>query len=241
MANTGHSGIDLLQTANRLIFDAFLQDSAGNLVTSGTTSLYIYEVQDDGTLKSYDFSSNTFKTTALTTETASMTHRTGNNSTTNTGLWTYALSTLSGFTVGAKYYARIVNSGASPVTGEMRAFQFGGAEGDMVVTAGALDANVTALNGVAAAAVKLAVAAGVMRTGTVESAGHTPTTTEFEASDITEATADHYKDRTILFTSGALTEQQCTISAYSLVSGRGHFTVSTLTEAPADNDTFIIV
>lgn len=134
MANTGFKGLDVRQTGNQLVFRGLLQDSSGALVTSGTTSLYIYELQSDGTLKSYDFNDNTFKTTALTTETASMTHRTGNNSGTNTGIWSYSLSTLSGFTAGSIYLARIKNTSASP-NDQYREFQYGSAEGDLVVTA----------------------------------------------------------------------------------------------------------
>lgn len=146
---TGNKGIDVRQTSNRLIFDAYLLDIAGAIVTSGTTSLYLYELQTDGTLKSYDFNDNTFKTTALTTETASMTHRTGNNSTTNTGLWTSVLATLTGFTIGAMYYARVVNTNASP-TSQVTKFQFGSAEGDISMTvAGLPDVNVQYVNDVA--------------------------------------------------------------------------------------------
>ena len=106
---------------------------------------------------------------------------------------------------------------------------------------GVAQADVVALNGIAAAAVKLALSAGTMVAGTVDDTAHTPTTTEFEVDDITEATADHYIGRVILFTSGALSEQATAIVDYALVTGRGHFTVSAMTEAPANNDTFIIV
>lgn len=126
----GFQGIDIRQTGERLLFRAFLQDSAGALVTAGTTTVKIYEAQSDGTLKSYDFNDNTFKTTALTTETLAMTHRQGNNSTTNTGLWTVGLATLSGFTAGNIYFALVNNSGASP-TDQMREFQFGNASGSL--------------------------------------------------------------------------------------------------------------
>jgi hypothetical protein len=140
MAATGHKGIDVRQTANRLVFRASIKDSTLANVTSGTTSLYLYELQDDGTLKSYDFSDNTFKSTALTTATAGMTHRTGNNGGTNTGLWTYVLSTLTGFTKGCIYFAVVTNSSGSPAQQE-REFQFGSEQGDLVVdTAGCLDA-----------------------------------------------------------------------------------------------------
>ncbi len=127
-------GIDVRQTGTHLAFRALLQDSAGALVTGGTTSLYLYELQSDGTLKSYDFNDNTFKTTALTTETLGLTHRKGNNATTDTGLWTGILSTLSGFTVGGIYFARVKNTGASPAD-QVREFQYGSEQGDLVVTA----------------------------------------------------------------------------------------------------------
>lgn len=126
----GFQGIDIRQTGERLLFRAFLQDSVGALVTSGTTTVKLYEAQSDGTLKSYDFNDNTFKTTALTTETLAMTHRQGNNSTTNTGLWTAGLATLTGFTAGNIYFALVNNSGASP-TDQMREFQFGNASGSL--------------------------------------------------------------------------------------------------------------
>lgn len=70
---------------------------------------------------------------------------------------------------------------------------------------------------------------------------HTPTTTEFQADDITEATADHYNGRLVIFTSGALDGQATTITDYVAVGGIGQFTVTTMTEAPANDDTFIIV
>jgi hypothetical protein len=135
MANTGFKGLDVRQTGNQLVFRTFLQDGSGAIVTSGTTNLYIYELQSDGTLKSYDFNDNTFKTTALTTEVQAMTHRTGNNAGTNTGIWTYALSTLTGFTNGGMYFARVKNTGASP-TDQVREFQYGSYQGDVTMTAG---------------------------------------------------------------------------------------------------------
>jgi hypothetical protein len=123
MANTGFKGVDIRQSGSTLLFRAFLQDTAGNIVSGGTTSLYIYELQDDGSIKSYDFSDKTLKTTALTTETASMTHRTGNNSTRDTGLWTYSLVP-SGLNSGAVYVSVIESTLASP-TKQAREFQYG--------------------------------------------------------------------------------------------------------------------
>lgn len=126
-------GIDVRQTGTALVFRVFLQSSAGAKVTTGTTTLALYELESDGTLKSYDFNDNTFKATALTTATGGMTHQTGNNGTVNTGLWTYALNTVSGFTAGGIYFAQVNNAGASP-TDQTREFQYGGADGDLAVT-----------------------------------------------------------------------------------------------------------
>lgn len=136
MANTGFKGIDIVQSGSQIVFRVSLKDSSGAKLTTGTTTLTLYELQSDGTLASYDFSSNTFKTTALTTATLALTHRTGNNGTTNTGLWTVALATLTGFTVGGIYIAQVNNTGAAPPDQE-REFQYAGVEGDVVVTAGA--------------------------------------------------------------------------------------------------------
>jgi hypothetical protein len=71
----GPKGIDVRQTTGQLVFRAFLQTSAGALLGTGTTTLSLLEIQSDGTVKSYDFNDNTFKTTALTTATLAMTHR----------------------------------------------------------------------------------------------------------------------------------------------------------------------
>ncbi|MDA1298385.1 MAG: hypothetical protein O3B04_10395, partial [Chloroflexi bacterium] len=102
-------------------------------------------------------------------------------------------------------------------------------------------ANVVKLNSIAAGAIRLALAAGQMIPFTVDTAGLTPTTVKFEADDITEATANHYKARTILWITGVLAGQATDITAYALASGRGQFTVSALTEAPGNNDTGIII
>jgi hypothetical protein len=75
----------------------------------------------------------------------------------------------------------------------------------------------------------------------VDTTSFSATTTQFEASDITEATADHYKGRVVMFSSGAVNQQGSTITAYSLSGGRGHFTVDALTEAPANGVTFQIL
>lgn len=102
-------------------------------------------------------------------------------------------------------------------------------------------ANADQINASAAAAARLALSAAQMVPGTVDTAGFTPTTTAFEADDITEATSSHYVDRMVLWTAGALVGQVTGVTAYSLVGGRGRFTVEAMTEAPANNDTFLLV
>lgn len=94
---------------------------------------------------------------------------------------------------------------------------------------------------IAAAATRLALTLGSSPTGTVDNSAHTPTTTEFEADDITEATADHFIGRIVLFTGGILDEQATDITDYALVGSNGHFTVTALTEAPGNNDPFIVI
>jgi len=124
MANNNFSGIDFRLSGGKLVFRASLKDSSGAKVTSGTTSLRLYEIQDDGTLKTYDWSDNTFKTATVTTETLALTHRTANNGATNTGLWTGVLATLTGFTSGGVYVVQVTNTGATPESQE-REFVFG--------------------------------------------------------------------------------------------------------------------
>lgn len=91
------------------------------------------------------------------------------------------------------------------------------------------------------AASQLAKSAGVILSGTVSNAVASPTVTVFSAADITEATADHYNGRVIVFTSGALIGQSTAIVDFARVSSEGQFTVVALTEAAANGDTFIIV
>jgi hypothetical protein len=117
----------------------------------------------------------------------------------------------------------------------------GTGSGQLNITSGVVDSNIEQINNNAAAAVRLALSAGQIIPGTVSTAVLTPTTSAFAADDITESTADHYNGRVIIWTSGALTGQATSISGYSLVSAEGNFTVVAMTEAPANNDTFIII
>lgn len=111
------------------------------------------------------------------------------------------------------------------------------------LVSGNLKSDALAINSNTAAATRLALSANQVIPGTVDTAtnGHTPTTTEFQADDITEATADHFNGRVVIFTSGALAGQASDITDYAAVGGIGQFTVTAMTEAPANNDAFVIV
>jgi hypothetical protein len=132
----GFRGVSVRQSGDRIVFRCSLKDSAGAKLASGTTALRLFEQQPDGSLKSFDWNDFTFKTTALTTDNRAMTHRTGNNGTYNTGIWTATLLStegtntgLNGFTIGNIYLAQASNAGAVP-TDQEREFQYGGTEGD---------------------------------------------------------------------------------------------------------------
>lgn len=137
MSNTGFSGINVKQTTgNILVFDTLIQDYNSNLVTTGTTSLYLYELRSNGSLWTYDFTNLVFTSGAVTSETLAMSHQTTNNGTTNTGIWTAVVSGASAFaafTQNAIYYARTRNTSGTP-TDQVTKFQFGGFEGDTTLT-----------------------------------------------------------------------------------------------------------
>jgi hypothetical protein len=109
------------------------------------------------------------------------------------------------------------------------------------VTSGVVEANIKEINDSSLAATRIALSAAQIIPGTVDTSLVAPTTTSFESDDITEATTGHYNGRVIIFTSGALLGQAVSITGYVLNGSNGVFTVSTMTESPADNVTFIIV
>ena len=133
------------------------------------------------------------------------------------------------FAVAGTHFGKFYEGGTGMIAGTFRV------EADIAAIKAVTDALTTA------AAAKLALSAGTMVTGTVSHDNTAASTTVFYCDDITEATADHYKGRIVIFTSGALQYQATDITAYALDTGEGKFTVTALTEAPADNVTFIIV
>lgn len=123
-------GIDVRQTTTRLIFRAFIQDSAGNIVPSGYTSGRIFELQNDASLKGFDFDTQVFSTGVLSIPATGFIHQRVISGSYDTGLWTYHLPNPTGaFTTGGIYFVQVENTGASPPR-QMREFQFGQAQGD---------------------------------------------------------------------------------------------------------------
>src|SRR5574343_86288 len=86
--------------------------------------------------------------------------------------------------------------------------------------------NVTYLNSLSAGVAALQKNAAQMTEFTVDNTGFTATSTIFETSSITEATANHYVDRLVLWCTGILAGKVMRVTAYSLSSGRGRFTMT---------------
>jgi len=110
-------------------------------------------------------------------------------------------------------------------------------------TLGVVSADVQQIDGSALAASNLNKSALQILAGTVDTVTntHTPTTTEFQADDIVEATTNHFVGRWVFFTSGVLFQQAREITGYAQVGGIGQFTTVAFTEASSDDDTFIVV
>lgn len=99
----------------------------------------------------------------------------------------------------------------------------------------------TVVDAIKAVTDNMAAAATTLVEGTVSWDNTNATTTVIYSDDITEATADHFNGRIIIFTSGALQNQATDITDYALDTGEGKFTVTATTEAAADDTTFVIV
>lgn len=109
------------------------------------------------------------------------------------------------------------------------------------IALGVVDGNVDDIKAVTealtvAAATKLAESAGTIVSASAITG--TLSTTEM-TTDLTEATNDHYNGRIIIWTSGVLKNQATDITAYDGAAKKLTFTA--VTEAPSNEDTFIIV
>ncbi|MBK9021640.1 MAG: hypothetical protein IPL72_17305 [Sulfuritalea sp.] len=101
---------------------------------------------------------------------------------------------------------------------------------------GNMKVDVLAISGDTTAADRLEALMDGIIVAQVNDAG--ASTTSFVADGFTEATNDHFNGRLITFLTGALAGQQTAITDY--VGATQTLTVTTLTEAPAENDFFIV-
>jgi hypothetical protein len=108
---------------------------------------------------------------------------------------------------------------------------------------GSVTANVTTIVGSSAAAVACRDVYNFVTEGTVETANVAATTTTFNATGITEQTADHYNGRQILWTSGVMQGSALRITDYEWDAGNseGSFTVTAAAETIVDGTTFRII
>jgi hypothetical protein len=108
-------------------------------------------------------------------------------------------------------------------------------------TANQVDANTLAISSDSTAADRLEALMDGIIVAAVNDAS--ATTTAFAADGFTEATDDHFVGRLITFISGDLSGQQTDITDYDAAGGaqgNQQFTVTALTEAPGNNDLFVI-
>ena len=105
--------------------------------------------------------------------------------------------------------------------------------------------DIGSIDGDATAATNLKRSASTIVTGTVNTANTSPTNNLFAADDIVEVTADHFIGRIVIFddSSGGLYRQATEITDYewNSTNSEDKFTVTTITEPPTDDETFIIV
>lgn len=104
------------------------------------------------------------------------------------------------------------------------------------LVSGRMSSDMVAVSGDTTAADRLEALMDGIIVAQVNDAG--ATTTAFIADGFTEATDDHFIGRLITFISGALSGQQTDITDYT--GATQTFTVSALTEAPGNNDFFVI-
>lgn len=229
-------------TATTIVIGPFVDDTDGKTAETGLTISQgdVLLWKQGGT------------TLAQKTEATSATHR-------SNGLYTVPLDTTDTNTLG-QLIVSVNESGALPVRHDFQVVtanvwdslfstdvldvsvtQWLGTAAATPTVAGVPEVDITHMAGGTANVLNLNASASTIVRGTVDNSAHTPSATEFEADDITTAAADFYNGRLIIFTSGSLANQAARINDYSKVGSNGHFTVSTLTSAPANNDTFVIV
>lgn len=129
-------GIDVRQTSTRIVFRAVIYDSSGVLVTTGTTEIRIFRLEDDGTIDVYDWTADSFVATGSGTPDdedtmSAQNYRDSTGADLASGVWTKVLTNVGQFTKGQVYIVRVTNTGGSPAS-QFREFQFGATEGGQV-------------------------------------------------------------------------------------------------------------
>lgn len=104
-----------------------------------------------------------------------------------------------------------------------------------------LPANLLGINSSTALLALYAKLVSLSIVGTVDDSVLAPSSTVFQATGFSEATADHYRFRTIVFLDGNMALQATKILGYSYTSSKGQFTVVEMTESPANGVQFMIV
>ena len=104
------------------------------------------------------------------------------------------------------------------------------------LVSGRMDSDIKAVDGNTTSAANLQKSTLTIVTGAAEAG--TLSTTQM-TTDLSEATANHYNGRALIWTSGVLFQQAAIITAYA-ASG-GTLTYTTTTDAPSAADTFVIV
>jgi hypothetical protein len=169
-------------------------------------------------------------TLAQKNEATSCTHR-------SNGLYTCPVDTTDTNTLGILSLS-CHESGALPIRHDYIVVA-SNVHNSLITNTGYLNVNFETIGGSSAPVTSFAAALLGYVTGTSDNTGFTATTSIMDTT-ITEATADHYNGRVIVFTSGALAGQATLITDYALTGGRGRFTMSTLTEAVPNGTTFVI-
>lgn len=171
-------------------------------------------------------------TLAQKNESTSCTHR-------SNGLYTCPVNTTDTNTLGTLVVS-VSESGALPIRQDYLVVP-ANVYDSFALGTDMLEVDLSQIDGVDEHVEKFAASVNVIAYGTVDTAGFASTITEFETSSITTAAADHWIGRVCIFGSGTLDRQATIITDYALSSGRGHFTVSTLTSAPANAVQFVIL
>ena len=236
----GFKGINVRQTGDRIVFRESLKDSSGIPVTGGASWLRIFELENDGTLNEYDFNNNSFVNGMLTTSTASGIHQSTNNGIYPTGIWTYVLTPVTGFTTGNIYIYSFNNTLATPPTIE-REFQYGSQEGDLIVTSGGagsgyIQSDIINIASNSTAASLLSLMYQTFENGTAQAGTSTSITLRSGASSIT----DYYKDQVVMITSGTGAVQTNRITAYN-GSSKIATVETTWATTPGATSTYVIL